>query len=413
MMNKKQLEKEGKKWVEAEMISEAQLQTILNSYGKEDRSYLLVILAALLISISIIVFIFSDWAQIPNVSRITIMLLMMLIFYVTGFYYEHKTDIEQRRRQNNKQHTYSRSQIIGISLIILGYITFGATLLLTLSMYNVQFTSAWPFIAWSVVGLLMYIMVPNSYLFTLALLITIYGQLHSSLSYATINYFIFALFFIVYFHYVFHRGNKIIHYVFSFGLALQLLLLTINEFDNFYWLLLFMLAMYCLSIILPKKQLKNQMMQVTILSLLIYKIYETITVQENYIMNSLSYEPGFFIVHIILLVVVTIVLLLTNRKELITLLLFLPLFFLPYAYLFIIVSLFLYSIYWLIYGFHKDANNKMMLGMFSFLLSIFTVIVQFAWETINKSLFFLVAGIILFVISVLLERKRRREKGGK
>lgn len=413
-MNKRQLEREGKKWVEAEIISQTQLQTILNRYEKEDRSYLLVILAALLISISIIVFIFSDWAQIPNLSRISVMLLMMLIFYATGFYYKQRDgndQINQMERGSGKELKYTRSEVIGISLIVLGYITFGSTLLLTLSMYNVQFTSAWPFIVWSIVGLLLYMIVPNNYLFVIALVITIYGQFHSSLNYATFNYIVFGIFIIGYFHYVFHRGNNIIHYVFSFGLALQLLLLSMNEFNNFYWFLFFMLVMYSLSIILPKRQLKNQMIQTTILSLFIYKIYETISVQEDYIMDTIVYQPSFFIIHMILLVGVAGILLLTNRKELITLLLFVPLFFLPHAHLYIIVSLFLYSIYWLIYGFQKDASNKIMLGMFSFLISIFTVIVQFAWETINKSLFFLVAGLILFAISILLERKRRRDKG--
>lgn len=412
-MNKKRLQKEGQKWVEKDIITEKQLESILSYYVKEDRSYVLVILAALLISISIVVFIFSDWAHIPHVSRITIMLLMMAIFYVTGFYYERK-GIERRRTTNDSERkTYSRTRIIGISLIVLGYITFGATLLLTLTMYNVELMSAWPFIAWSIVGLLLYMIVPNHYLFTIAMFITIYGQLHSSLSYATFNYYIFALFFIGYFHYAFHHGNRVIHYVFAVGSSLQLLFLSINEFQNFYWMMFLLLIMYGLGIVLPNEQLKRQMMQVTVLSLLVYKIYETIAVQEDYIMDTLTLRPSFFILHLIVIVGIALLLFVSNRKELITLLLFVPVFFLPYAHMYIIVSLFLYSIYWLIYGFQKNANNKIMLGMFSFLLSIFTVIVQFAWETINKSLFFLIAGLILFAISVLLERKRRKEKGGK
>lgn len=414
-MNKRQLEKEGKKWVDANIISKNQLQEILSSYEKTDRSYLLVILAALLISISIVVFIFSDWAQIPNVSRISVMLLMMLIFYVSGFYYyarKNNNELKVGESKKLQTETYSRSQIIGISLIVIGYITFGATLLLTLTMYNVQFEWAWPFLLWGIVGLFMYMIVPNNYLFLIALLITVYGQFHSSLSYATFDYFLFALFFIGYFHYVFHRGNKAFNYVFSYGLVLQILWLTINEFDNFYWFSFFLLAMLALVTVLPKRQLKSQMMQATLLAVLVYKIFETITVQEDYIMDSLTYQPSFFILYSLLFIVVAGILFLTNRKELIILLLFLPLFFLPHAYLHIIISLFLYSIYWLIYGFRNDANEKVMLGIFSFLLSVFTVIVQFTWETINKSLFFLVAGIILFVISVLLERRRRKEEGG-
>lgn len=410
-MNRKQLEKEGQKWVTDKIISEQQLETILNQYTKEDKSYLLVILAALLISISVLVFIFSDWAQIPNISRIIIMLLMMFTFYATGFYYERKDDHTNNKQKDMQSQSYSRSQIIGISLIILAYITFGASLLLTLYMYDVQLTSAWPFILWSLVGIVLYVMVPNRYLFTIALLITLYGQVHSSFSYASFNFIIFVLFFFVYFHYVYHRGYKIIHYIFSLGLVLQILLLTINNFSNYYWFMFFLLVIFGLSIILPNKQLKNKMMCITVITLLFYKMYESLIVQESYTMDSLSFQLSFFILHFIVLLGVALLLIIFNRKELITLILFIPLFYLPNAHILIIVSLFIYSIYWLVYSFQKDINSKIMLGLFSFFLSIFTVIIQFTWETINKSLFFLIAGLILFAISVLLERRRRRDEG--
>src|SRR5699024_1762942 len=123
-------------------------------------------------------------------------------------------------------------------------------------------------------------------------------------------------------------------------------------------------------------------------------------------------QPSFFILYSFLFLGVLLLMLIFNRKELITLILFVPVFFIPYAHVLIIISLFIYSIYWIIYGFQKDETNKMVLGIFTFLLSIFTVIVQYACETINKSLFFLVAGLILFGISLLIERRRQDDEGG-
>lgn len=410
-MNKRRLEREGEQWVADGIISKQQLETILKRYVKEDRSYLLVILAALLISISVLVFIFSDWAQIPNLSRIIIMLLMMLTFYVTGFYYERKDAPGAIKQKDMKSQSYSRSQMIGISLIIIAYVTFGATLFLTLYMYNVQLTSAWPFVIWSVVGLLLYMIVPNRYLFTIALLITVYGQIHSSLIYLSFNIILFLLFIFVYFHYVYHRAYALVHYIFSLGLLLQVLLLSINEFDNYYWFMFFLLLVYSVSIVMPNKQLKASMMQLTIVALLFYKMYETLTIQEAYITDELTFQVSFFVLHLFVLFGITILLLIFNRQQLITLILFLPIFFVPMAHVIIIVTLFIYSIYWLIYSFQKDIRSKMLLGLFSFFLSIFTVIIQYAWETINKSLFFLVAGLILFAISMFIERKRRKDEG--
>lgn len=409
-MNKKRLEKEGQKWVDQALISKEQLAAILNIYEKQDRSYLLIILAAVLVSISVIVFIFSDWAQMPNVSRILMMLLIMSAFYVAGFYYERKDPLKRKKQRDMTTQTYGHTEVIGISFIILGYVTFGATLLLTLYMYHIQLVSAWPFFLWSLAGILLYILVPNRYLFSIALLITIYGQVHSSLAFTSFHYGLFLLFFIVYFHYVYHRGHKFVHYLFSIGLVIQLILVTVHVFEQFYWLLFFLLILYGLTIILPNRRLKRTMQQVTIISLLFYKMYETLIVDDSYIMEHLSLQPSFFILHIISFLFIGLILLMLNRRELITLLLFLPLFFVPYAHVWIIISLFVYSIYWLLYSFQQDVTGKMLLGLFSFFLSIFTVIFQYAWETINKSLFFLIAGLILFGISIVLERKRRKDE---
>lgn len=404
IMNRKKLQKEGEKWVDDGILTNEQLQSILARYEKKDHSYLLIILAAILVSISIIVFIFSDWAQIPDVLKIVVMLAIMGVLYGIGYYVYNQndeTDLE-----------YNRTQIIGMSLIVLGYITFGATMWLTISMYNVQIGSAWPFIIWSIVGLLLYIITPNRYLFSLALLITIYGQLSSGVNFSSFNYIIFIIFFVAYFHYAYHKGNALVHYIFAGGLAIQLIVLSVSEFEQFYWFLLFILAMYTLGLLLPKAGIQKRFLRVSIITVLFYKIYETILIQEEYVLRDLHYEPLFFIIHAILFIVVAFLLWRKSAHDLISLILFLPLIILPYAYLFIIITIFIYSIYWFIYAFQKREDSKMVLGVFAFGIGTFTVLIQFAWDTINKSLFFLIAGIILFLISGIYERRRRKEKKG-
>lgn len=404
-MNRKKLQREGEKWVEQGLITEEQLTSILARYEKKDHSYLLIILAAFLVSISIVVFILSDWAQIPDAIKIFVMLLVMIILYAAGY-------ASFKKDEDVTEGEYDRAQIVGMSLIVLGYITFGATLWLTLSMYNVQLSSAWPFTIWSIIGILLYVITPNRYIFLLALLITIYGQVYSGASFNQFDYILFIVFFVAYFHYVYHKGYYLTHYVFAGGLAIQLLILVVNEFEQFYWFMLFALAIYTLGLLLPKEEIKRRFMITAVIAMLINKIYETIYIQDQFILQELEFEPLFFILNAILFIVAVFLVWRTDKYELISLILFIPFIVLPYAYLYIIVSMFVFSIYWLIYAFQKRDNNKMMLGIFSFLLSTFTVIVQFAWETINKSLFFLIAGIILFIISILYERRRRKEKEG-
>lgn len=404
-MNRRKLEKEGEKWVEDGIITDEQLTSILSHYEKKDHSYLLIILAALLVSISIFVFVSSDWAQIPNAVKILVMLLVMIILYAAGY-------MSFKKDGDVPEDEYDRAQIVGMSLIVLGFVTFGATLWLTLSMYNVELGTAWPFAVWSIVGLILYVITPNRYLFLLALLITIYGQIYSGMSFYQFDYVLFIIFFVAYFHYVYHRGYYLTHYVFAGGLAIQMLVLVLNEFEQFYWFIFFALAIYTLGLLLPKEEMKRRFTVTAVIAMLIYKIYETIYIQDEYILEELTFEPLFFILNAVLFIIVAFLVWRTDKVELISLILFIPFIILPYAHLYIIVSMFVFSVYWLIYAFQRHDNDKMMLGIFSFFMGTFTVIVQFAWETINKSLFFLVAGIILFLISMFYERRRRKEKEG-
>lgn len=403
-MNRTKLEKEGKKWVRDGLISEEQLANILAHYEKRDNSYLLVIFAALLVSIGVLIFIFSDWAQVAHLSRILMMLFFMLMLYVIGMYYYGREDTV-------KQGKYTRSQIIGISFIIIGYIIFGATLFLTIYIYDVHLQSVWPFVIWSFIGLLLYVLYPNPYLFTLGLLITIYGQLHSSLSLASFNYLIFLIFIVGYFHYVYHRGNAVYHYVFSIGLALQLYVLMINELEQIYWYILLVLIMYGLAQLMTP-QFKHRMTQVAIFAIFIYKAFETSMIQAEYFQNELVIEPIFFVIWAIAFLIVGYLVYRDDRKELITLVLFLPFLFLPYGHFYIMITAFIYAIFWLIYGFQTKNESKVSLGIFSFLLSILIVVIQFTWETLNKSLFFLIAGILLFIISAIYERRRQKKNQG-
>src|SRR5690606_17656020 len=274
-MNRRKLEKEGEKWVEDGIITDEQLTSILSHYEKKDHSYLLIILAALLVSISIFVFVSSDWAQIPNAVKILVMLLVMIILYAAGY-------MSFKKAGDVPEDEYDRAQIVGMSLIVLGFVTFGATLWLTLSMYNVELGTAWPFAVWSIVGLILYVITPNRYLFLLALLITIYGQIYSGMSFYQFDYVLFIIFFVAYFHYVYHRGYYLTHYVFAGGLAIQMLVLVLNEFEQFYWFIFFALAIYTLGLLLPKEEMKRRFMVTAVIAMLIYKIYETIYIQDEY-----------------------------------------------------------------------------------------------------------------------------------
>src|SRR5699024_2415784 len=90
--------------------------------------------------------------------------------------------------------------------------------------------------------------------------------------------------------------------------------------------------------------------------------------------------------------------------------LFIPTLYLPYPLLMTIILLFVFLSALLIVGYKKDYRQLITYGTLAFLLSTLTVYIEYAWEVMNKSLFFLIGGLILFSFSFILERNRRKIK---
>src|SRR5690625_6471523 len=65
-MNKNKLQREGQKWVHDGIITEQQLNAILDNYVKRNPSYIFITFAVLFISIGVLLFIFSDWTLISR-----------------------------------------------------------------------------------------------------------------------------------------------------------------------------------------------------------------------------------------------------------------------------------------------------------------------------------------------------------
>src|SRR5699024_3892546 len=85
-----------------------------------------------------------------------------------------------------------------------------------------------------------------------------------------------------------------------------------------------------------------------------------------------------------------------KRADYIYLILFIPTLYLPYPLLMTIILLFVFSSALLIVGYKKDYRQLITYGTLAFLLSTLTVYIEYAWEVMNKSLFFLIGGLILF-----------------
>src|SRR5699024_9104133 len=99
-----------------------------------------------------------------------------------------------------------------------------------------------------------------------------------------------------------------------------------------------------------------------------------------------------------------------KRADYIYLILFIPTLYLPYPLLMTIILLFVFSSALLIVGYKKDYRQLITYGPLAFLLRTLTVYIEYAREVMNKSLFFLICGLILFSFSFIIERNRRKIK---
>jgi len=396
-MNRSKLKLEGKKWVDEEIITAEQLDKILARYPNRNVNIIIVIFAILLTSLAIITFIFSDWAQVPHFSRTAIMIVLMILLYVIGNYLFNK-----------------QSNLYGISFIILGYIVFGAAMLLTINIYSIQIYSAWPFIIWILTGLLLYVVYDHKMLFVVGIVITTIGQIYSGGAFASFNWFIFLILIFGYAHFVYHQPNRLYGYLFGASFTIQVLVLTISESQQYYWLIVYFLILYLIADIFLKDILKKSIKHMSLLSIFILGMFQTFLLQEEFFRSQIEYQVIFVIIWGILIGIVGWNKYRTDKIiELTDLVLFLPVFLVPFSHVISIVILFTFSVTWLVIGYRIESNEKILLGIIAFLLSTFTAYIQYAWDAMNKSLFFLIAGILLFVISVLFEKQRRTIVGSR
>lgn len=394
MMNLSKLEKEGKKWVEDGIITEEQLTLISNRYTKQDANVLVILFAILLTSLALLTFIFSDWAQVAHLSRVIIILGFTISLYILG------------DQLYNKKHI-----LYGISFIILGYIGFAASLFLVINNYEVVLYNSWPFVLLSLTGLGLYFIYNHLLLFYLSIVILTFGQLFSEFSYTTYSYALLAILIIGFGYFTIRHANKLVAYLFGISLVINLVSLALSFEGNYYWFIVYMFAFYLVAHFIPNEVLSKPFKLLSLGSMFIYNMFQATWLQDGYYQDEIKLS-GLFLVILLILVAFMIIIKRVTFKTIdyVYLLLFIPTIYLPYASLITILILFTLSAALLIIGYKHERHQLITYGTVAFLLSTLTVYIEFAWNVMNKSLFFLIGGLILFSFSLLLERNRRQVK---
>ena len=123
-------EKQIKQWLKDGTITQAQAKKMLietTQYKKEARSNKLIVaistIGAILLGIGAILFIASNWIAIPNFGKVILLLVSTFGAYYVGYLFKYQ--------KNNLPK-------VGASLLFLGALLFGATVILITQIYNVN-----------------------------------------------------------------------------------------------------------------------------------------------------------------------------------------------------------------------------------------------------------------------------------
>lgn len=394
-MSNKWLQREGSSWVEKEIISQQQYEEIVKLYPASPRriTQILPILASVLVGLSLLTFVASNWDGISHVVRMVILLLTMAGFYTSGFYVY------------RKGHSW-----VGQGLLALGVVSFGASIILIGQMFHLIAYDARLFVLWSLAGLGMLYLYRQTLFFLLTAALLFVGQIYAMVSFQEASWVLLGLTIFGLGAFAYQSKHLYFGSIMAFLIGLQTILIIVSENVAWSWVSLVPMGIYAAGLGLGDKPMAKGFVAWPsafgfAFSTLMIFVHEHTYDEPEFLANTLS----FFILFSVLFAF-SIWKSSREKGNWLPLLLFLPLFYLPFGDIAYLAVIFIYSSLLIYLGDEEDHRWKSNMGIFLFMFSSFVGYIQLAWDFLDKSLFFLVGGLMLFVIHWIL-RKREHWMG--
>lgn len=378
-------------WLKEKTINQSQAKKMLadaTSYKKESRSNKFIVaistIGAILLGIGAILFIASNWRELTNTIKVLLLVLSTSIAYYTGYYFKFQ-------KQNLPK--------VGASLLFLGALLFGATVILISQIYNLNANTHILILIW-----------------LLGILPLVYALRSAPVAgLASLLFFLWIGFFFSHEHgwwfFDFLGRFSIILFIsgsimlFSIG-SLHSLLDTFKQISKTYRLAGLKVLMVCLF-------------------LLTFNWFSKLSSSrlEWYTKVQSDITTGIIIFSIIA-ILVTVINWFFNRSEALVLyespislgILALTLIFFYYPsstniYVLLFNLLFAGITLLFIYlGYQQGAMKLVNIGMFWLAVFLVAKYFDWFWELMERSLFFLVGGLVLVLGGIALEKKRRQIK---
>src|SRR5699024_6432799 len=104
-----------------------------------------------------------------------------------------------------------------------------------IQIYQINIVNIWPLIIWNIIGLLFFMLYKHPLLFVVGILINLYAQIYSEMTFYTFSFTTLGILIIGYFYYTYKYDHPLYNYFFSIILIVQGFIYTIFHFEQYYW----------------------------------------------------------------------------------------------------------------------------------------------------------------------------------
>lgn len=397
-MNRKKVEQEGRRWTDLNIITPAQYEQIVGLYtDKKHPAGLVPILGSILVGLGILSFIAANWRDIPQLIRLGMILAALIGFYGSG---------ERMISRNHEK--------LGIALISLGLVSFGAGIILIAQMFNLAAYDATSWIIWGSAGILLTYLYRSRYLYVISLIIFSTAQLYSVSQFHQFSYTAAALMITGLGYFTWGRKDALLAWLFSISFIIQMIMLVTIHDWHFIWVFIPIMLLYTLGDWLRNPILASPAQSAALIAAYAFDLFIVLFAGKdsflNYRENLLAPTVPFISLSLVLFAVSLLLKVKSSRTISALEWMIMPLFLYVTVYVDVVylLVLFSYSLFTLWRGYIEEWTDKINLGTALFLIITMTAYGKLAWSFMDKSFFFIIGGILLLVLSWFLGRRRKK-----
>ncbi|SNR52545.1 DUF2157 domain-containing protein [Hymenobacter mucosus] len=393
-MSRTLLETDGAQWVQKGIITEEQRRQLLALYATDERAIgLLPLLGSLLVGLSALSLIAANWQALPELLRLGLLLGSMIGAYGAGEYF--------RRRGNGN---------VGMGLVALGLILFGAGIVLTSQLYQLIGYDLTGLLAWAVAGMGLTWLYRSRFLFLLTVVIGGVVQGYNTGQLGAFSYLTAAFTAIGLGWYWWRRPDSLAGGVLAGGLLWQAALLVNHLHIKITWFFIPAMLIYAFGDWQPNRPAGRAIQGPPLVAAFLFTLGLGLFGESDYYAGEL--RPPLAAYLAALAGVVAISLWGKQRRGRLSSstdwLLLLPGFYftggLPLAIATLVV-LYAYSGSVLLRAHQEQNQDRVTLGTVLFILTTAVAYFKLTWGFMDKSLFFLLGGILLLGLSWYLRRR--------